>query len=117
MAVDFTVRYSTRVKVLPRATLVGGTEVNNYAEAMVVDVIGISGDYNHTIGAWVNFVSPSQKDPEGYVGWNSLSAGPLPDFAKTAAASWTGSVTADVVSGIESQFNAPVDDYVPEWAG
>ena len=79
--------------------------------------IGISGDYSHTIGMWVNFVSPSQKDPEGYVGWNSLSAGPLPDFAKTAAASWTGSVTADVVSGIESQFNAPVDDYVPEWAG
>ena len=116
MAVDFSVSYTSRVKVLPRATLMGGTEVNDYAEAMVVDVIGVSGDYSAVRGGWVNFISPSEKSPEGYVAWSSLSASPLPDFAKTAAASWSGSVTSQIVSQIESQFNAPVDDSVPGWS-
>ena len=117
MAVNFTTRYTDRVKVLPKATLKDGSTVSDYAQAMVVDLHGVSGDYSSTWGEWVSFVSPANRDPEGYTPWSSLSADPLPAFAKTAAESWTGSVSANVIGGIEQQFNAPVDDSVPGWAG
>jgi len=117
MTVDFTIRYSDRVKILPKATLNDGSEVSDYAEAMVVDLVGVSGSYTTTIGNWVNFISPSDKGPAGYVSWSSLSAGALPDFAKTAGESWSGSVSGQVVTQIESQFNAPINETVPDWAG
>ena len=117
MAVNFTIRYTDRVKVLPKATLKDGSEVSDYAEAMVVDLHGVSGNYRSTYGSWVGFISPSEKEPDGYTPWSSLSADPLPAFAKTAAESWTGSVSANVVSQIESQFNAPINETVPDWAG
>ena len=117
MAVNFTIRYTDRVKVLPKATLKDGSEVSDYAEAMVVDLHGVSGDYSSTYGSWVGFISPSEKEPAGYTTWSSLSADPLPAFAKTAAESWTGSVSANVVSQIEGQFNAPINETVPDWAG
>ena len=117
MAVNFTIKYTDRVKVLPKATLKDGSTVNDYAEAMVVDLHGISGDYNSTWGEWVPFASPSSKEAAGYTPWSSLSADPLPAFAKTAAESWTGSVSAQVVTQIEQQFNAPINETVPDWAG
>ena len=117
MAVNFTIKYTDRVKVLPKATLQDGSVVNDYAEAMVVDLHGVSGDYSSTCGNWVGFISPSDKGPAGYVPWSSLSAGALPDFAKTAAESWSGSVSAQVVTQIEQQFNAPINETVPDWAG
>ena len=117
MAVNFTTRYTNRVKVLPKATLKDGSEVSDYAEAMVVDLHGVSGNYRSTYGSWVGFISPSEKEPAGYTTWSSLSADPLPAFAKTAAESWTGSVSANVINGIEQQFNAPVTDSVTGWAG
>ena len=117
MAVNFTIKYTDRVKVLPKATLKDGSTVNDYAEAMVVDLHGISGDYNSTWGEWVPFASPSSKEAAGYTPWSSLSADPLPAFAKTAAESWTGSVSANVIGGIAQQFNAPVNDSVTGWAG
>ena len=117
MAVNFTTRYTDRVKVLPKATLKDGSTVSDYAQAMVVDLHGVSGDYSSTWGEWVSFVSPANRDPAGYTPWSSLSADPLPAFAKTAAESWTGSVSENVIGGIEQQFNAPVDDSVPGWAG
>ena len=117
MAVNFTIKYTDRVKVLPKATLKDGSTVSDYAEAMVVDLHGISGEYSSTWGAWVAFVSPSKRDPDDYTPWSSLSADPLPSFAKTAAESWTGSVSANVINGIEQQFNAPVTDSVTGWAG
>ena len=117
MAVEFTIKYTDRVRVLPKATLQDGSSVNDYAEAMVVDLHGVSGDYSATWGEWVSFVSPANRDPAGYTPWSSLSADPLPAFAKTAAESWTGSVSANVVSQIEGQFNAPINETVPDWAG
>jgi hypothetical protein len=117
MAVNFTMSYTDRVKVLPKATLNDGSEVSDYAEAMVVDLHGVSGNYSSVYGSWVSFISPSDKGPAGYVPWSSLSAGALPDFAKTAAQSWSGSVSAQVVAQIEQQFNAPINETVPDWAG
>ena len=117
MAVDFTIKYTDRVKVLPKAILQDGSSVNDYAEAMVVDLHGISGDYSSTFGEWVGFIPPSQKGPAGYVPWGTLSADALPDFAKAAAASWSGSVSGQVVIQIEQQFNAPINDSVSGWAG
>ena len=117
MAVNFTMRYTDRVRVLPKTTLKDGSTVSDYAEAMVVDLQGVSGDYRSTYGEWVSFVSPSNREPAGYTPWSSLSADPLPDFAKTAAESWTGSVSANVVNQIEQQFNAPINEAVAAWAG
>ena len=117
MAVNFTIKYTDRVKVLPKATLKDGSTVSDYAEAMVVDLHGVSGEYSSTWGAWVNFIPPSQEGPDGYVPWGTLSADALPDFAKAAAASWSGGVSSQVVSQIEQQFNAPINADVPDWAG
>ncbi len=117
MAVEFTIKYTDRVRVLPKATLQDGSSVNDYAEAMVVDLYGVSGDYHSTYGSWVAFVPPSQKGPAGYVPWGTLSADPLPAFAKTAAESWSGGVSSQVVAQIEQQFNAPINDSVSGWAG
>ena len=117
MAVDFTVNYTDRVRVLPKAILQDGSEVSDYAEAMVVDLVGVSGDYSSTNGDWVSFIPPSQKGPAGYVPWGTLSADALPDFAKAAAASWTGSASGLVVSQIEQQFNAPMNEAVSGWGG
>ena len=42
MAVNFTMRYTDRVRVLPKATLKDGSTVSDYAQAMVVDLHGVS---------------------------------------------------------------------------
>jgi len=59
MAVEFELIFTNRVTVTPKATLGDGTEVTDYADSMVMEVRGVSGDYNATRGDYVAFVTPA----------------------------------------------------------
>ena len=116
MAVEFTLIFTNRVQVLPKATLGDGTVVTDYATRTVMEVQGVSGDYSATRGDWVNLADPADMTAGEFVDWDTFKA-TRPDALQALMDSYSGSVTADVVSNIESQFNAPVNESVSAWAG
>jgi len=115
MAVEFELIFTDRVVVLPWVALSGGVTATDYAARMVMEVKGTSGDYNAIRGDWVNFVAPNEKSPDDFVAWSTLSAS-QPAFLQPLMDSYSGTVSAEVISKIESQFNAPMNENVPAWA-
>ena len=116
MAVTFTKIYTDRVEVSPKATLGDGTEVTDYVDAMVMEVKGVSGDFEATRGEWVPFASPSTKTASDYVAWSSLSAASRPTWVTSAMTKFQPTVTGEVVAMIDAQFNASVNTSVTGWA-
>ena len=115
MAVDFTLIFTGRVSVLPKATLGDGTEVTDYATSTVMEVRGVSGDYSATRGDWVSLADPADMTADDFVPWSTFEAS-RPAALQPLMDSYFGSVSAEVVSRIESQFNASVTEDVPAWA-
>ncbi len=115
MAVDFTLNFTNRVSVLPKAILGDGTEVTDYATSTVMEVRGVSGDYSATKGDWVSLADPADMTADDFVPWSTFEAS-RPAVLQPLMDSYFGSVSAEVVSRIESQFNAPVTEDVPAWA-
>ena len=115
MAVEFTLIFTDRVQVLPKATLGDGTEVTNYATRTVMEVKGVSGDFSAMRGDWVDLADPADMTEATFVDWDTFKA-TRPDALQALMDSYSGSVTAAVVSNIESQFNAPFSGE-PDWAG
>ena len=115
MAVDFTLNFTNRVSVLPKAFLGDGTEVTDYATSTVMEVRGVSGDYSATNGDWVSLADPADMTADDFVPWSTFEAS-RPAVLQPLMDSYFGSVSAEVVSRIESQFNAPVTEDVPAWA-
>ena len=115
MALTWELIFTDRVTITPKATLGDGTEVTDYANSMVMEVEGTSGEYSAVSGQVVGFARPDQKTAADYVPWLSLSAS-KPAFIQPLMDSWSGSVTANVVNQINSQFNAPIGENVPAWA-
>jgi len=113
---NFALNYTNRVSIKPKVTLGDGSEAVDYCERMVMEVKGSSGDLSATIGNWVNFADPSTKTAGDYAAWSSISANPRPGWVTSAMESFSGSVTAGIVSNIEGQINASVSESVPEWA-
>ena len=64
----------------------------------------------------MTFATPAEKTAENFVAWSTLSAS-QPAFLQPLMDSYSGSVSAQVVSQIESQFNAPINENVPAWSG
>ena len=116
MAVEFTLIFTDRVQVLPYATLGDGTEVTDYATRTVMEVNGVSGDYSATRGDWVSLAAPADMTAADFVPWSTFEAS-RPDALQPLMDSYSGTVSAEVVTRIESQFNAPVSENVPAWAG
>ena len=116
MAVEFELIFTNRVTVTPKATLGDGTDVMDYADAMVMEVKGTSGDYSAIRGDYVSFAPPEDKTAEDFVAWSTLSAS-QPAFLQPLMDSYSATVSAQVVSQIESQFNAPINENVPAWSG
>ena len=50
MALTWELIFTDRVTITPKATLGDGTDVTDYADSMVMEVNGISGDYESTYG-------------------------------------------------------------------
>ena len=115
MAVEFTLIFTVRVSVLPKATLGDGTEVTVYATRTVMEVKGVSGDYTATRGDWVSLADPADMTEADFVDWDTFKA-TRPDALQALMDSYSGSVSAEVVSSIESQFNAPFNGDA-DWAG
>ena len=115
MAVEFTLIFTDRVSVLPKATLGDGTEVTDYATRTVMEVKGVSGDYTATRGDWVSLADPADMTEADFVDWDTFKV-TRPDALQALMDSYSGSVTAGVVSSIESQFNAPFNGDA-DWAG
>ena len=115
MAVDFTLNFTNRVSVLPKAILGDGTEVTDYATSTVMEVRGVSGDYSATKGDWVSLADPADMTADDFVPWSTFEAS-RPAVLQPLMDSYFGAVSAEVVSRIESQFNAPVTEDVPAWA-
>ena len=115
MALEFNLIFTDRVQVLPKATLGDGTEVTDYATRTVMEVKGVSGDYSAQRGDWVQLADPADMVEADFVPWSTFKAS-RPDALQALMDSYSGSVTADVVSNIESQFNAPFSGE-PDWAG
>ena len=115
MALEFNLIFTDRVQVLPKATLGDGTEVTNYATKTVMEVQGVSGDYSATRGSWVNLTSPADMVAADFVPWSTFEAS-RPAGLQPLMDSYFASISAEVVSSIESQFNAPVDEIAPAWA-
>ena len=121
MAIEFELIFTNRVTVTPKVTLGDGTDVTDYADAMVMEVRGTSGDgalprYSAIRGDYVSFATPAEKTAEDFVAWSTLSAS-QPAFLQPLMDSYSGTVSAQVVSQIESQFNAPINENVPAWSG
>ena len=116
MAVEFSLIFTNRVQVLPKATLGDGTEVTDYATRTVMEVHGVSGDYSATRGDWVNLADPADMTEADFVPWSTFEAS-RPAALQPLMDSYSGTVSAEVVSRIESQFNAPVNESVSAWAG
>ena len=116
MAVEFTLNFTNRVQVLPKATLGDGTKVTDYATRTVMEVIGVSGDYSATRGDWVSLADPADMTSADFVPWSTFEAS-RPAALQPLMDSYFDSVSAEVVSRIESQFNAPVNESVSAWAG
>ena len=116
MAIEFELIFTNRVTITPHATLGDGTDVTDYADAMVMEVRGTSGDYSGIRGDYVSFAPPEEKTAEDFVAWSTLSAS-QPAFLQPLMDSYSGTVSAQVVSQIESQFNAPINENVTAWSG
>ena len=116
MAVEFTLIFTDRVEVLPKATLGDGTEVTDYATKTVMEVRGVSGDYSAIRGDWVGLAAPADMTAADFVPWSTFEAS-RPAALQPLMDSYSGTVTAELVSRIESQFNAPVTENVAAWAG
>ena len=121
MAVEFELIFTDRVTVTPKATLGDGTDVTDYANSMVMEVRGVSGGlesggYSATRGDYVAFATPAEKTAENFVAWSTLSAS-QPAFLQPLMDSYSGIVSAEVVSKIENQFNAPINESVTAWSG
>ena len=116
MAVEFSLIFTNRVQVLPKATLGDGTEVTDYATRTVMEVNGVSGDYSATRGDWVDLAAPADMTAADFVPWSTFEAS-RPAALQPLMDSYFDSVSAGLVSAIESQFNAPVSESVPAWAG
>ena len=116
MAVEFNLIFTSRVSVLPKATLGDGTEVTDYATKTVMEVQGVSGDYSATRGDWVSLADPADMTEADFVDWDVFEAS-RPAALQPLMDSYSGTVTAELVSRIESQFNAPVTESVSAWAG
>ena len=116
MAVTFTKVYTDRVEISPKATLGDGTEVTDYVDAMVLEIEGVSGDFQARRGEWVPFANPSTKTSSDFVAWSSLSAASRPTWVTNAMTAFEPTVTGDVVAMIEAQFNAPEYPSVTGWA-
>ena len=114
MAVEFTLIFTNRVQVLPKATLGDGTEVTDYATKTVMEVQGVSGDYSAIRGNWVSLAAPADMTAADFVPWSTFEAS-RPAALQPLMDSYFGSVSAEVVSRIESQFNAPINENVPAW--
>ena len=116
MAVEFSLIFTSRVEVLPKATLGDGTEVTDYATKTVMEVRGVSGDYSAIRGDWVSLAAPADMTAADFVPWSTFEAS-RPAALQPLMDSYSGTVTAELVSRIESQFNAPVTESVSAWAG
>ena len=116
MALEFNLIFTDRVQVLPKATLGDGTEVTDYATKTVMEVRGVSGDYSATRGDWVALANPADMSSADFVPWPTFEAS-RPAALQPLMDSYFGAVSAEVVSRIESQFNAPVNESVSAWAG
>ena len=116
MAVTFTKIYTDRVEISPKATLGYGTEVTDYVDAMVLEIEGVSGDFQARRGEWVPFANPSTKTSSDFVAWSSLSAASRPTWVTEAMTAFEPTVTGEVVAMIEAQFNAPEYPSVTGWA-
>ena len=114
MAVEFNLIFTSRVEVLPKATLGDGTEVTNYATRTVMEVHGVSGDYSATRGEWVSLANPADMTEADFVPWPTFEAS-RPAALQPLMDSYSGSVSAEVVSRIESQFNELINENVPAW--
>ena len=62
MAIEFELIFTNRVTVTPKVTLGDGTDVTDYADAMVMEVRGTSGDgalprYSAIRGDYVSFAT------------------------------------------------------------
>ena len=114
MAVEFNLIFTSRVSVLPKATLGDGTEVTNYATRTVMEVHGVSGDYSATRGEWVSLANPADMTEADFVPWPTFEAS-RPAALQPLMDSYSGTVTAELVSRIESQFNAPISESVSAW--
>ena len=115
MAVEFSLIFTSRVSVLPKATLGDGTEVTDYATKTVMEVRGVSGDYSAIRGDWVSLANPADMVEADFVPWSTFEAS-RPAVLQPLMDSYFGSVSAEVVNSIESQFNAPVNESVSAWA-
>ena len=116
MAVTFTKIYTDRVKVSPKTTLGDGTEVTDYVDAMVMEIQGVSGSLSATRGEWVAFANPATKTSSDFAAWSSLSAASRPTWVTEAMTAFEPTVTGDVVTMIQAQFNAPEYPSVTGWA-
>ena len=116
MTVEFSLIFTDRVEVLPKATLGDGTEVTDYATKTVMEVRGVSGDYSATRGDWVSLADPADMTEADFVPWPTFEAS-RPAALQPLMDSYFDSASAGVVSAIESQFNAPVNESVSAWAG
>ena len=116
MAVEFSLIFTSRVEVLPKATLGDGTEVTDYATKTVMEVRGVSGDYSATRGDWVGLAAPADMTAADFVPWPTFEDS-RPAALQPLMDSYFDSVSATVVGMIESQFNAPVTESVSAWAG
>jgi len=114
MAVEFNLIFTDRVEVLPKATLGDGTEVTDYARRTVMEVHGVSGEYSATISEWVSLASPADMVAADFIPWSTFEAS-RPAALQPLMDSYSGSVSAEVVNRIESQFNAPISENVPAW--
>ena len=112
MAVTFELIFRDRVKVIPKITLRDGTEVTDYADSMVMEVKGTEGEHNFTVAEDINFAPPSEKTAADFVEWSTLSAS-QPTFLQPLMDSWSGSVTADIVTKITARSNAPTGEIDP----
>ena len=114
MALEFNLIFTDRVQVLPKATLGDGTEVTDYAIKTVMQVQGVSGNHSATIGDWVNLAAPADMVAADFVPWSTFEAS-RPAALQPLMDSYSASVSAAVVSRIESQFNAPVNESASAW--
>ena len=115
MALEFKLGFTSRVEVLPKATLGDGTEVTDYATKTIMEVKGVSGDYTSRVCNWISFAPPTDKTADDFVSWSTFSSS-KPDCLQSMMDSYSGTVTASVVNSIESQFNAPLNESATAWA-
>ena len=61
MEITWELIFTDRVTITPRATLGDGTEVTDYANSMVMEVEGTSGEHSAVRGQVVGFARPIKR--------------------------------------------------------